>query len=120
MKCQFLNYPCELRFARYHNTGNIAVQLVGCNPDGSDSRILHGEPVCTATTNIEPLPDGCVAVKNYSENTGMVNTLTEAGLIEAIPFGHIDSGFVRVPVHKLTPQGQVAVAAQLGKEMARG
>jgi hypothetical protein len=49
-----------------------------------------------------------------------VNTLTEAGLIEAIPFGHIDSGFVRVPVHKLTPQGQVAVAAQLGKEMARG
>lgn len=82
-------------------------------------------PIVIGRNRLRGTAEGAMVFDGFGQDNletlrSLMRTLTEAGLIEAIPFGHIDSGFVRVPVHKLTPQGQVAVAAQLGKEMARG
>ena len=102
MRCNFLNCPCELQFARYQGTGNIAIQLTVHNPDGSIPNLMHGEPMCMATTNLAPLPDTRIAIKNWSECTGMVESLVKAGVIEKEACDHFDSGFVSAPVHKLT------------------
>lgn len=103
MNCNFLGYPCSMQFDKYRNTGNIAIQLAINDPEGALSDVFHGEPVCVATVNLMQLPADRIAVKNWSENTGMVESLVEAGFIDPDPCDHIESGFVSVPVHKLTP-----------------
>lgn len=40
------------------------------------------EPYCTATSTVPNLQDGYVAIKNYSENTGILEKLIELGVIE--------------------------------------
>lgn len=103
MNLEFRGYPCAMRFARYRSTQNIAVQLVVNNPDGTFEQAMHGEPMCMATTNLTALPDGQIAIKNWSENDGIVNSLVKAGLIEPEACGQIENDFVSAPVHKLTP-----------------
>lgn len=103
MLCEFLNIPCSMQFDRYRSTRNLAVQLVIHNPDGAIENYFHNEPMTVATVNLGPLPDDRIAIKDYSENEGMVKSLAAAGFIEPSPCETVDSGFVRIPVHKLTP-----------------
>ena len=66
----------------------------------------EGFPAFTITTNLEvSIPEGYIAVKHYSENEGLVQALIEADIIESIPLRFIQSGFVEIPVHKLTAKG---------------
>ena len=94
-KTTYGEYPnCEFVTARYTN-GNLALQIVS-RDEG---------PICTCTVN----PGGVVAhdaiaVKDYSENEGMVETLTDMGIIGEELY-RIPSGWVEIPVHKLTDKG---------------
>jgi hypothetical protein len=87
-----LNETVVTRFAHYQN-GQTAIQLA--TPDG--------EPWLTATSavpvSVEPT---CVVIKDYSENEGVAELLVQAGVIEAQPIRHVASGFVRMPVYRLT------------------
>jgi hypothetical protein len=87
-----LNQPVEVAFARYRN-GQIALTLV-C-PDGDDW--------LTATSAVDAaIPGDAVAVKDWSENEGVPDLLIAGGLIEPAPFMRIRSGFVAIPVYRLT------------------
>lgn len=103
MNLEFRGYPCAMRFDRYRSTKNLAVELVVNNPDGTFEKAMHGEPMCMATVNLSPLPDTQIAIKDWSENTGLVESLVKAGFIEPMPCDYIPSGFVAAPVHELTP-----------------
>lgn len=87
------NYDVRFRRGRYSN-GAVAIQAV-------DN--LSGEVVCTVTTNLhEAFPsEGCVFVKDYSENGGLADQLEDAGLIK--PTGRWEpSGWVQIQEYRLT------------------
>lgn len=94
-KTKYGEYPnCEFKTGQYGN-GNLALQVES----------LDEGPICTCTVNPdEVVTHDAIAVKNYSENEGMVDTLTEMGLIGEELYS-IPSGFVSIPVHKLTEKG---------------
>ena len=59
--------------------GNTAITLI----------TTDGEQWCTATINVEPMRDGYVVIKDYSENEGIEDALIESGYIK--PTGKIQS-----------------------------
>lgn len=63
-----------------------------------------GEKVAPCTINLESYEcaDDEVAIKNYSECEGMLDCLHEAALIHQ-PHNFVNSGWVEVPICKLTP-----------------
>jgi Rieske Fe-S protein len=88
----FKGWRCRVKEGHYGN-GRKALQLV----DAED-----GSPIATASVNLsdEPLGEGEVFVKNWSENEGMVEALTVAGIVE--PTSRVVvSGYVTVPVCRL-------------------
>ncbi len=68
----FQSWTCRVQQASYDN-GRIALRLV--DEEG---------PVATATVNLpeEPLAADEVAIKTYSENEGMLESLLDAGIVE--------------------------------------
>jgi hypothetical protein len=76
---------------KYPN-GQIAIKLY----DESD-----GLPYATATVSVQEKLEACeVAIKNYSENVGILESLINAKVIDS-PHRFIQSGFVNIPVCKL-------------------
>jgi hypothetical protein len=75
-KVKFMGYDGYAVFTEYNN-GRTAI-LLKCE---------DGSALATATINLPEvdLNDDEVIIKNYSENSGMVNALVEAGIVE---FGH--------------------------------
>ena len=88
----FLNYKCNIVKEQYTN-GRTALLLM----DVDDN-----EHVATATVNLpdDDIPEKYVAIKDYSENEGMLNLLIEEKIV-AQPVEHISSGFVSIPICKL-------------------
>ncbi len=95
-KVTFLDVECEVVFGRYASSrgadDRIAIDLV-C-PDG--------EHMATATVNLpdEPLPEGCVFIKDWSENAGMVAALEAAGIVKDTGL-RVPTGFTAAKVCKL-------------------
>lgn len=89
MNVNFGNNDCELVFDEYYN-GRTRIRLV----DASD-----GEDVATATVNLPDLeiPAGFVAVKDYSENEGMLEALVKAGVVGE-PATFAQGGYVQIPI----------------------
>ena len=89
MNITFKQWNCTLRVDQYSN-GRPCLRLF--------DRKNHS-PVAVATVNIPDadVPDGCVTVKDYSENEGMLDALIAADIVGQ-PVGEISSGFVRTPV----------------------
>ena len=91
------NSPFGLRYLLFvrkesYPDGNIRIQLY----DSSD-----GTPYATATSRVqENLEDGEVAIKDWSENEGILDFLVENNFIEK-PHRFVEQGFVRVPICKL-------------------
>lgn len=87
--------PLVTRWTRYSNNDRLALLVV----DKDDP-----EYEFTASLNFpnHPIPDGAIAVKDYSENEGMVETLVESGVIEPRPMFSIPSGFISAGVYRLT------------------
>lgn len=86
------DYRLSLQFAKYAN-GQTAIRLW----DLSD-----GFPYATATVCVEDhlLKEDEVAVKDYSENAGILESLIEGGIVEH-PHAFIQSNYVKIPVCKL-------------------
>jgi hypothetical protein len=62
---------------------------------------LTGEPVATATAGMKDvLPSEFVYIKDYSENTGILETLVTAGIVSQ-PLNYVNSGYVSIAVCKL-------------------
>lgn len=97
MIIQFKNYKC-LVVKQPHRDGTMGIQLV-------DS-ITHepiASPTCPASALEHPLPPlkpEFVLVKDYSENTGMLEALTSQGVVEDMRLP-IPTGFVNVWLCKL-------------------
>lgn len=74
--------------------------------DGTTAIILtdtdNGEKICTATVWIPNLSKDEIAIKDYSENDGVLTTLIEGGLIKDPPERIVPSGYVSIPVYKFT------------------
>jgi hypothetical protein len=95
------NEAVRAQFQRYRN-GQICITLV----------TEEGEPWLDATSAIPfPVPAGCVAVKDWSENDGVPAILLQSGVIEGDPVAHIPSGYVAVPIYRLTVAARQAVEA---------
>ena len=74
-------------------------------PDGSTRIQLYdssdGTPYATASTRTEePLEEGEIAIKDWSENEGILNFLVEHKFVES-PHRFVNQGHVRVPICKL-------------------
>jgi hypothetical protein len=83
-------YQVHVQKSEYRN-GGIAIQLI----DAED-----GTPFATATIWVEGLAENEVAIKNYSENLGMLTFLVTNGIVEQ-PHRQINNGFVNIPICKL-------------------
>lgn len=88
----------KVEFDQYLETQSLAMLLIS---------VESGEYWSTATTNLitrGDIPPGCVAIKDYTENEGMVDLLIQNGYIEPEPIWHVASGYVQIPVHWLTQE----------------
>ena len=86
---------CFFSDGRYRDNGNRALEIIN-----------HAEgPIATVTVNPgEPVENDCIAVKNYSENAGMLDFLRDNGIVgETVRV--INSGWVEIPVCRLTEKG---------------
>lgn len=94
---------CSYVTGKYYN-GNPALQIM--SPEG---------PVCTCSVNPPDeilLAEGEIAIKDWSENQGMGNWLKLHGVIvREDPVRRIPSGFVTIPVYRLTDAGKALFAA---------
>ena len=71
-KVKWLGMDLNVHFHRYLNSENLAIQLM----KGRESLTI-------ATVNTDGLSKDEVAIKNYSENTGVYEALLEADIIES-------------------------------------
>ena len=95
--------------ARYV-TGNLALRL----------ELLDDQPFTTVTVNLDIAPPyPYIAVKNYSENEGILEVLIDNDIIEVDPVVQIKSGFVSIPVHKLTQPIQTIIEQTLPEQEMR-
>jgi hypothetical protein len=94
---------CTVKAARYLTGGDVALTAT-CE---------DGEPWDVLTVNLPgvSIPRDCVAVRDYSEGAGNLRTLADAGLVESRPVRVVRSGFVAVPVCRLTKKGVALVKA---------
>ncbi len=83
-------FDVTLERCNYLNNG-LALELVETET---------GEPFMMCTVNIPNLSDGEVAIKNYSENEGVLDFLIKEGIIEP-PHRFASSGYVSLPVCKV-------------------
>lgn len=91
MKIKFKKWTGELKVTRYAHGNRIALLIVD-----SEGPIAY----CTVNIPEEPMAEDEVAIKDYSENEGMLETLMEAKVV-SMPVRHIRTGHVIVPVCKL-------------------
>lgn len=96
MNVKFKQWECTVSKARYYN-GRLAIVLV-------DN--FTGALIARATLNLpdDPLTDDEVAIKDYSENEGILDALVGAGIVEQ-PHRFLSSGFIGdIPVCKVNAE----------------
>jgi hypothetical protein len=97
MNVKFKQWDCVAVPGKYSN-GRKAIQLL----DAEDYEV-----VAVATVNMVSVPDDQmdddeVFIKDYSENSGMYESLVEAGIIFPEPKSVSAAGWVNVTSYKLT------------------
>lgn len=87
---QFKTYKCKVSYSKYITNQRISITLVDYDDD---------YPIAVATVNIpeENLDYNEVAIKNWSENEGILQTLIDAGIINK-PHRQVDIGFVKADI----------------------
>lgn len=100
------NFTFKSKYAEYKNSffqvgsygnKNLAVEIWSAE-DGPISRVTVNPGIMIPRTQI--------AIKDYSENEGMVDFLKSEGLIEDVPVMTIPSGWIEIPVYNLTDKGK--------------
>lgn len=98
----FKSYICAAQFYRYAGHGNnVCIKLTAVEDPDQDPEVFPGEPIATATVNIEGIPTDHVAVKDYAENQGMLEALTRANIVRPL-ITYRERGYVRIPICPLT------------------
>ena len=98
----------KFKTSNYIDNGNNALMIVVTDEAGNEI-----EPYCVCSVNPgKTIPSDKIAVKDYSENTGMVEFLREQGIIEGEPTENIPSGFVNIPVFRLSRKGAELFSAE--------
>lgn len=91
-KVIFQDTELSVELLNYQNNNSVAIQL---------NEATTGEPWLTASVNVDAeLAEDEVAIKDYSENEGVLAALVEAGIVSQ-PIKIISSGFVNIPICKL-------------------
>jgi hypothetical protein len=84
-------YTIDIKMSKYSN-GQHRMEFI----DSED-----GLPVLVASSSIdESLESDQIAIKDYSENEGVLKFLMEEGIISS-PLKYFNSGFVRIPICKI-------------------
>lgn len=91
-KVEFLNTKLNVTITKYAGNNNTAIMLVND----------EGETFSVASVNVRQLPSHLVAIKNYSEGSGIEKSLIEGGIIKNEIVNQIRSGFVEIPIYELT------------------
>ncbi len=95
MSFMFKQWECVPIFTTYPHNGQHALRLV----DFED-----GSPIATATACIDyDFEANETAIKDYSENEGMLDTLIREGFVTDTG-KRFQSGFVEIPIVTLTPK----------------
>jgi hypothetical protein len=91
-KSRFGEFELTAHIGKYAN-GQTKIQLYD---------VIDGLPYATATAAVEDgiLKEGEVAIKDWSENEGILNTLIDSNIVEE-PHAFIQSSYVKVPICKL-------------------
>lgn len=87
----------------YYPNNNIGIEIWS-NSEGPITKV-------TVNPDIE-LPRDRIAIKDYSENEGMVDWLVSMNIIEPNPVDIIISGWVEIPVHLLTDAGKEIIGLE--------
>tara|TARA_Y100001968_G_scaffold252822_1_gene238354 strand:+ start:45 stop:554 length:510 start_codon:yes stop_codon:yes gene_type:complete len=99
----FMGIDCEIDKRAYPHNKQPALQLFAADSPGNrEMGIHHGAPVLTATACLPDFPfqEGETAIKDYSENEGILDVLVQAKIIE-LTGKSARSGFCNLPVVKL-------------------
>lgn len=96
---RFKDWRCTAIVTQYATTKKPCIRLEAAETDRQKD-VFKGEPIATSTVNIPGLLEGYVAVKDYSENEGMLEALQNAGIVGPTEF-LMPQGFVDIPVCKL-------------------
>lgn len=93
---KFKKWNCVVVLTKYTNNNKPAIQL---------DEVETGETIAVASVNFPNLnlASDQIAIKNYSENSGIDKVLQEAGVIGKHLFS-VSSGYVEVPVYELLIQ----------------
>lgn len=84
--------------------GTEVVPRITRYADGTLALLLDcaGRPYVKVSVNTEHiLPEGFIAVKTWSENEGILETLIKEGVLGAEPLITLNLGYVDAPVHKV-------------------
>lgn len=93
IELRFREWDCYLKFNTYIHDSSTHMMLL-------DKHTNY--PIATVTVCIDgsDLLEDEVAIKDYSENEGMLNCLIKNNVVSE-PVRHVDSGYVKIPVCKL-------------------
>lgn len=99
----FAGVLCDVIHHRYQRSKQTALCLVVADhPDNEPHGHAPGMPFATATLAVPGAKLGSneVVIKDYSENSGLLKALTDAGWVE--PTGQfVQVGFVQAPIARL-------------------
>lgn len=104
-KMKFNGFEGVVVKASYHTDRSLALLLM-------EEDDLQGYPIATITVNmgVPGLPENWQYVKDYSENTGMLKALQDAGLVTNV-HGHRQSGFIEAPLVEFNLDGVLDMEA---------
>lgn len=100
----FLNYECDVHIHEYTANKQSAIELIIADTEHNQGRSSEpGEPMCMATVCLPgyPFEKRETAIKDYSENEGMLASLIAAGIVEETG-KTTRSGFVDIPIVRFT------------------
>lgn len=100
---RFIGYDCDVVVLEYKSNQQKAIQLVIADTDYNRNRTDEiGGPMATATTCIPgyPFASNETAIKDYSENAGILDVLIEAGFVQKTG-KTVRSGFADLPVVRI-------------------
>lgn len=101
LKTKYANNYCYLGIARYQQNNNLC--LIAYD-DMTEEEVMR----LTVNPSVK-LNDDCICIKTYSENEGLAECLIKQGLIDQTPIHAFESGFVLLPVYRLTAKGKALI-----------
>ncbi|MGL9909966.1 hypothetical protein [Enterococcus sp. AZ051] len=109
MKVTFNQNLCNVEFLNYADNDNVAIQLVTKRKGKREDDLI-----ATATVNTDlVINQNFVAIKGWSENTGIEQALIDAGVICSSPVGAVRCGMEVAKVFELT---RTAIEHKISKE----